>query len=88
LVFQKETKLASNKMAFIRQKVGLKNMFVMDSVGQSGGLALLWSEEVSLEIQNYSRRHIDTNITSPVDGLKWKFIGFYEHSEAYKWHEA
>jgi hypothetical protein len=47
LVFQKETKLASNKMAFIRQKVGLKNMFVVDSVGQSGGLALLWSECLS-----------------------------------------
>jgi hypothetical protein len=41
-------------MAFIRQKVGLKTTFVVDSVGQNGGLALLWSEEVSLEIQNYN----------------------------------
>jgi hypothetical protein len=43
---------------------------------------------VSLEIQNYSRQHINISITSPADGLKWKFMGFYEHSEAHKWQEA
>ena len=69
-VFLMETKLYSNKMASTSQKVGFKNMFVVDSVGWSGGSALLWSDEVFLEIQKYSRQHINAKITSPVDGLK------------------
>jgi hypothetical protein len=55
MVFLTETKLYSNQMTYIRQKICFKNMFVVDLVGQSGGLALLWSDEVSFEIQNYSR---------------------------------
>jgi hypothetical protein len=88
LVFLMETKLGGNKMATIRQKVGFKNTFVVDSVGRSGGLALLWSDEISFEIQNYSQQHINAKINSPVNGFEWKFMGFYGHPEAHKRHEA
>jgi hypothetical protein len=39
-------------------------MFMVDCVGCSGNLALLWKEEVELEIQNYSIRHINAVIKS------------------------
>ena len=45
-------------MDTIHHKLGYPNMFVVDCVGKGGGLGLLWGEEVMLEIQNYSHRHI------------------------------
>jgi hypothetical protein len=58
-----ETKLRKMKMEQIRCKLGFKNSFVVESIGKSGGLALLWGEEISVDIQNYSNRHINGIIT-------------------------
>ena len=49
-------------------KVGFANDFVVDCVGRSGGLILLWHEDWNVTIQSYSKGHIDTNAISP-DGL-------------------
>jgi hypothetical protein len=62
LVFLIETRLQANKMTQIKCKLGSKNVFVVDCVGKSGGLALLWSEDVEVEIKNYSRQHINANV--------------------------
>lgn len=84
LVFLMKTKLCINKMERIRIKVGFNNMFVVDCVGRSGGLSLLWNNELNLEIQNYNCRHI--NATIKTDGVVsgWKFTSFYGHSKATK----
>jgi hypothetical protein len=88
VVFLMETKLGKNKMELIRIKMGFSNLFVVDSVGRSGGLALLWDDDTELEIQNYSRRHINA-VLSPTDGVApWKFTGFYGHPDVQKRHEA
>lgn len=63
-----ETKLRQNKMGSIRIKIGFNGMFVVDCVGRSGGLALLWSEGIDVEIQNYSRGHINAKVIS--DGVR------------------
>jgi hypothetical protein len=34
-------------------------MFVVDSIGKSRGLALLWGEETNVTIQNFSQHHIN-----------------------------
>ncbi len=34
-------------------------VFVVDPVGRSGGLALLWNVEDNLEVYNYSKQHIN-----------------------------
>lgn len=88
LVFLIETKLRSNKMVEIKLKAGLKNIFVVDCEGRSGGLALLWGAEVDLKIVNYSRRHIHTKITSHELGTLWKFTDFYRHPVPHKRHEV
>ena len=44
-------------MEVVRIKLGFAKAFVVDSVGRSGGLALIWKDEGEVEIQNYSRRH-------------------------------
>jgi exonuclease III len=52
LVFLMETKLRSKKMEIVRNKMGFSNMFVVDCIGRSGGLGLLWRDEAKVEVQN------------------------------------
>jgi hypothetical protein len=75
-------------MEKIKAKFGFSNLFVMDSIGKSGGLASLWNDEAGFEIQNYSRCHINAIIK--VRGMVdcWKFTVFYGHPDASKCHEA
>jgi hypothetical protein len=88
VVFLMETKLGKNKMELIRIKMGFSNLFVVDSVGRSGRLALLWDDATNLSIQNYSCLHINV-VISPMDGATpWKFTGFYRHPNVNKRHEA
>jgi hypothetical protein len=50
------------KNCFLKNKIGYYGMFVIDCVGRSEGLVLLWKEEAHVHIQNYSRRHINVTI--------------------------
>ena len=59
MVFLMKTKLRGEKMKPIHYKMGFPNMFVVDSIGRSGGMALLWGDNINVEIQNYSQRHIN-----------------------------
>jgi exonuclease III len=54
LIFLMETKLPSHSLEIIKVKTGYGSIFVVDSVGRSGGLALMWSDKTRVEIQNYS----------------------------------
>jgi hypothetical protein len=81
LVFVMETKLSARRMENIRIRIGYNNMFVVDSIGRSGGLALFWNKEVDVEIKNYSQRHINAEVCSEPNGQAWKFTGFYGNPE-------
>jgi hypothetical protein len=80
-LFLMETKSNKIKIEVIRGQLGYAGRFVVDSVEKSGGLALLWREVDELEIQNYSRRHIDAIVTNMTIEVQWKLIGFYGHLE-------
>jgi exonuclease III len=88
MVFLMETKLRQNKMEVIKLKAGFDNVFTVNCVGRSGGLALLWKNEMEVTIQNYNRRHISTIVEPFIEGVAWKFIGFCGHLEASKRKEA
>jgi hypothetical protein len=74
-------------MVIIKQKMGFQNMLVVDCVGKSGGLALMWKEELEVEIQNYSQRYINA-VVKPVNKMPWTFTGFYGHPVPHKRKEA
>lgn len=63
-------------------------MFIVDCMGRSGGLALLWGDKVHMEIQNFSQCHINGLVKNSEGEEPWKFIGFYGHPEVPKQHEA
>jgi molybdopterin biosynthesis enzyme len=55
LLFLMETISKKQRMEWLRVKLGFNGgLFVVNPVGQSGGLALLWKADVGLEIQNYT----------------------------------
>jgi exonuclease III len=84
LVFLMETKICNKDMDFLRIKLKFNYIFVIDSVGRSGGLILLWKNDINIEIQNYSRRHINAIVSMGRDGVKWKFSGIYGNPETAK----
>jgi hypothetical protein len=88
LVFLMETKLCNKRAEFIRIKLQFDYMFVVDCVGRSGGLILLWNSHTNVVIQNYSRRHVNAIITLDKNGSPWKFSGFYGHPVEAKRNES
>jgi exonuclease III len=87
ILFLMETKCSKARVEMVRIKLGFTGAFTVDPVGRSGGLTLLWKEEKEVEIQNFSRRHINAIITE--EGVQsWKLTGFYGHPEWAKRHEA
>ena len=43
-------------------KVGFANSLNVDCTGKSGGLLLMWDDELDIDLQSYSRHHIDVYI--------------------------
>ena len=84
LVFLMETKLRKKKMENVWTKIGFNNMFVVECVGKSGGLVLFWEDECSVEIQNFSHRHINAIVHNQQMNIDWKFTGFYGQPDATK----
>jgi hypothetical protein len=72
-----ETKVRKAKMDFIRSKVGFSSLLAVDCVGKSGGLALMWNDEVEVTVKNYSQNHISAEVKKAEVGVPWMLTGFY-----------
>ncbi|XP_059446385.1 uncharacterized protein LOC132177924 [Corylus avellana] len=83
-----ETKLQAHRIEKIRIRIGFGSVFVVDGIGKSRGLALFWTTEVRVDIQNYSRRHINAVVKEDGVAQGWKFTGFYGHPEVLKRKES
>lgn len=57
------------------------NCFIIGRSGMGGGLALLWTSKVKLEVQSYSKHHIDAIIHNE-NGSFWRCIGVYGHPKS------
>ncbi|MBA0698767.1 hypothetical protein Goari_000459 [Gossypium aridum] len=57
--------------------------------GSRGGLCLAWRAGKNVQLQNFSKRHIDVIIDEVEKGYKWRFTGFYgspyPHERAEAW---
>ena len=70
-------------MEKVKYKLGFSNGLFVSSRGRRGGLALLWSSDIILDIKSYSDYHIDAVITDSGNGFLWRFTGFYGHPETH-----
>lgn len=54
-------------MEFIRARLKYSNCLTINKVGRSGGLILLWTEDISSSVSSYSSSHINAMV-SDYDG--------------------
>ena len=87
VLFLMETKRSVTEMKQITNDLPYQGVFVVPSVGRSGGLAMIWKEEVNLHIQTYTQNHIDAIIYNN-SGPAWRITGFYGQPDANRRHET
>ncbi|KAL0405291.1 UNVERIFIED_CONTAM: hypothetical protein Slati_3843000 [Sesamum latifolium] len=58
--------------------------FSVESIRKNGGLAILWDKNVEVQLQNFSRNHIDVSIRLDEKHDWWRFTGFYDEPETSK----
>ena len=84
LVFLMETKLQARRVEELKSRLDFQSVFTVDCVGRSGGLAHFWASNISVEIQNYSRCHINATIKLADNDQPWKITCFYGHPDVGK----
>ena len=77
LVFLMETKFDVTEMDGIKRKIDRQQGLVVPSVRHGGGLALLWTSSMQVDVQTYSPRHIDAIVTEEQGMKEWRFTRFY-----------
>jgi len=67
MVFLMETKSNSEVIEKVRKKIQFAHKFVVPRPNQDGGLALLWKEEIKVDVQTSSDNHIDVVVDEGMD---------------------
>lgn len=75
IVFISETKCGKKKMEALRIALNFSNCMPIDSSGKGGGICLLWSDAVVVDVRSFSVNHIDCNVRW--GERKWRFSGIY-----------
>jgi hypothetical protein len=60
--------------------LGFDAAFAVDRIGRSGGLALLWRNNINCQIINYSQNFINAEVNTE-GATPWRFTGFYGYPE-------
>ena len=63
IVFLKKTKSSKEWMDKVKEECNMKHSWVVMSNGRSGGLALLWKDEIQIELLTYSLNHIEVLVS-------------------------
>jgi hypothetical protein len=64
-------------MCQLRHRLGLKGFARFSSSGLSGGLALFWHEQLSVEIQTINERYIDVYVRDSPSSPQWQVTYVY-----------
>ena len=88
IVLLSETKLKKYHMEKEKFKTSLLNGLIVPSLRKSGGLAMLWSSNIKVEVQGYLGSYIDAIVTNPKSGFKWHITGFYGNPETHRRKES
>ncbi|KAL0453719.1 UNVERIFIED_CONTAM: putative mitochondrial protein [Sesamum latifolium] len=81
MVFLCETKCGHRQVELLKQRFGLFGLSVL-AIGKSGGLALLWQQNVIVQLRSFSRFHIDVDVFTSDSAVGWRLTGFYGAAEA------
>ncbi|XP_031090882.1 uncharacterized protein LOC115995875 [Ipomoea triloba] len=79
-LFLMETKVARTHAECLRVKLGFEDLFYIDSVGLSGGLALFWRRNCTARLLSFSKNHIDVEVTI-ANSECWRMTCYYGFPE-------
>jgi hypothetical protein len=66
--------------------LGLKGLNGIDSIGLSGGLALFWSEQIEVDVQEVTDRYIDAHVRLSTQDPTWRITCVYGEPRADQGH--
>lgn len=61
-----EMKLRAKQVEGLQHSLGFARVYVVERKGLSEGIGLFWSNDVSVELKNYSSGHIDVMVQKVV----------------------
>jgi hypothetical protein len=76
VLFLSETRLSATHAQDMCRKLGFRNAFGVSSQGFSGGLVLMYKEDLNVVIKTFSKFHINAWIID-LEGKLWRFTDFY-----------
>lgn len=76
VVFLCETLSSKERMEWVRSRLKFHGMIVVEAEGRSGGLGLIWREDVDVNLLSLSINHIDVEIHI-TGNQPWRLTGFY-----------
>jgi len=76
VIFLCETLVHANRIEEIRNKLGFDPSFVVNKIGRSGGLEVLWKHPFDCNLITYSSNFINMELSHP-HYPKWRFTCFY-----------
>ena len=71
-------------MEKVKDKCNMKHGLIVPSEGKCEGQALLWKEEITMEVQTYFQTHVDTLADGGAGIGWWHLTRFYGNSDTAK----
>ena len=87
VVFIAETWTDEDRLKNIQKRLEFKYKFLVPRKNKAGGWYFFWKEEFKLEVQTFSKNHIDTTINKNSED-EWRFTDFYEEADTQKRHKS
>ncbi|KAL6228116.1 hypothetical protein ACLB2K_002070 [Fragaria x ananassa] len=80
ILFLSENLCSEKQLETLRIRIGFDNCLGMASSESSPGVALLWMNDMPVNIQTYSARHIDVTIGAQGSPKEWRLSGIYGYA--------
>ena len=88
IVFLMEMKSNKDWMVMVCDKYEFKHGVFVSSNEMNGGLALMWKEDIKVELQTFSPSHVDALVDGGIEYGWWRVMDFYGNLEMAKRPEA
>ena len=86
-MFLVETWADEERLKEVQRNLNFENLFFVEQNNRGGGLALYWSNLINLNVESYSKNHINAIINKGARDA-WRFTGFYGEPVMHKCHES
>lgn len=86
LLFLSETKSTSSEIKLLQNKLNYDKSCCFEAIGKAGGLAVLWLDDIDVNVQGTDEHHIDIIVRSE-GRIDWRLTcvyGWPENGQKYK----